>query len=162
MIFSSIFSKSGVSGYFGPFFNEIHLNRNLLPMDYPFVLAHEKAHQFGITSEAEANLYAFIICTTSKDRRLKYSAYQSLLLYFLKDASRMKDYHEILGKIDESVISDLRYRQEYYSKLENETLSDMQTDANDAYLKANKVESGVRNYDQVVSLLLSWYKNTKE
>ena len=95
MIFSSIFSKSGVSGYFGPFFNEIHLNRNLLPMDYPFVLAHEKAHQFGITSEAEANLYAFIICTNSEDQRLKYSAYQSLLLYFLKDASKMKDYQEI-------------------------------------------------------------------
>ena len=64
MIFSSFFAKSGVSGYFGPFFNEIHLNYYLLPMEYPYVLAHEKAHQFGISNEAEANFAAFVICTT--------------------------------------------------------------------------------------------------
>jgi hypothetical protein len=159
MTFSSLFVKSGVSGYFGPFFNEIHLNGQLLPMDYPFVLAHEKAHQFGITSEAEANLYAFVICINSGDQRLKYSASQSLLLYFLRDASKMKDYHEILKKIDEKVIGDLRFRQEYYSSLQNEKLSEMQETANDVYLKANKVEDGVMNYDRVVALLLNWYDN---
>lgn len=162
MTFSSFFVKSGVSGYFGPFFNEIHINGKLLPMDYPFVLAHEKAHQFGITSEAEANLYAFVICINSNDRRLMYSAYQSLLLYFLRDASKMKDYKEILKKIDEKVIGDLRYRQEYYLSLQNEKLAEMQETANDVYLKANKIEDGVMNYDRVVALLLNWYGNVPE
>ena len=90
MIFSSFYSKMGLSGYFGPFFNEIHVNHYLLPLDYPFVLAHEKAHQFGITSEAEANLVAFVICVRSDDQRLRYSGYQSLLLYFLRDASHLE------------------------------------------------------------------------
>jgi hypothetical protein len=159
MTFSSFFAKSGVSGYFGPFFNEIHINGKLLPMDYPFVLAHEKAHQFGITSEAEANLYAFVICIRSGDQRLEYSACQSLLLYFLRDASKMKDYQEILKKIDEKVIGDLRFRQEYYMSLQNAKLSDMQETANDVYLKANKIGDGVMNYNQVVDLLLNWYGN---
>lgn len=161
MIFSSFFSKLGVSGYFGPFFNEIHLNRNLLPIDYPFVLAHEKAHQFGVTSEAEANFIAFVICISSDDQQIKYSGCQSLLLYFLKDASQLKDYHKIFDKIDKRVISDLRMRKKYYTGLQNESLSDMQTAANDTYLKVNNIEKGVKNYDQVVSLVMNWYYNSR-
>jgi hypothetical protein len=160
MIFSSFFGKLGVNGYFGPFFNEIHINSYLLPVDYPFVLAHEKAHQFGITSEAEANLAAFIICIKSGDRQLRYSGYQSLLLYFLKDASQIKEYREYIDKIDKRIIQDLRSRQKYYLGLENKNMSDMQSAVNDAYLKANKIEKGVKNYDQAVSLVISWYYNS--
>lgn len=159
MVFSSFFAKSGVSGYFGPFFNEIHLNDYLLPMDFPYVLAHEKAHQFGMTSEAEANLAAFIICVNSDDKRLRYSGYQSLLVYFLNDASELKDYMEIFHKLDKRVITDLRTRKVYYHGLQNQKLSDMQETANDIYLKANKIKSGVMNYNQVVSLAISWYSN---
>jgi hypothetical protein len=160
MLFSSFFGKLGVNGYFGPFFNEIHIDSYLLPMDYPFVLAHEKAHQFGITSESEANLVAFVICIRSGDIRLKYSGYQSVLLYFLKDAFQMKDYKEYLHKIDEKVIGDIRFRQKYYQNLENKNLSKMQSVVNNAYLKANRIEKGVKNYDQVVSLVISWYHNS--
>jgi len=160
MLLSSFFIKSGVSGYFGPYFNEIHVNYYLLPMDYPFLLAHEKAHQFGITSEAEANLFAFVICITSEDQRLKYSGYQFLLLYFLRDATQMKDYQDYLNKIDSRVRMDLRFRQNYYQGLQNKRLSKMQTAANNAYLKVNHIEKGVKNYNQVVSLVISWYYNS--
>ena len=112
MLFSSYFAKSGISGYFGPFFNEVHLNSYLLPDDYPFLLAHEKAHQFGISNEAEANLTAFIICTTSDDQRLQYSGYLFLLLYFINDASQLSDYKEYIKKIDKPVIDYIRFRQQ--------------------------------------------------
>jgi Protein of unknown function (DUF3810) len=160
MLLSSFFLKLGVTGYFGPFFNEIHLDYYLLPVDYPFVLAHEKAHQFGITSEAEANLVAFIVCIKSGDIQLKYSGYQSLLFYFLKDAYRMKEYREYFSQIDQRVLQDMRFRQKYYQGHENKDLSSMQTAVNNAYLKANKIEKGVKNYDQVVSLVISWYYNS--
>ena len=149
----------GLSGYFGPFFNGIHVNGYLLPMDYPFLLGHEKAHQFGVTSEAEANLVAYVICVTSEDQRLRYSGYQSLLLYFLRDAHHLKDYKDYLNKIDQRVLKDLQYREKYYEGLLNNTLSDMQTAANNSYLKANNIEKGVKNYNQVVSLVISWYYN---
>ncbi len=160
MLFSNLFLKSGVSGYFGPFFNEIHVNRYVLPLDYPFLLAHEKAHQFGNASEAEANLVAFVICIKSDDKRLKYSGYQSLLLYLLKDASKMKGYRDYLTRIDKKVIGDLRFRQKYYEGKQNRTLSEMQTAANNGYLKVNHIDKGVMNYNQVVSLVISWYNNS--
>ena len=160
MLLSSIYTKLGVSGYFGPFFNEIHLNYYLLPMDYPFVLAHEKGHQFGITSEAEANLVAYIICVKSGDQRLVYSGYLSLLLYFLRDATEVREYQEYLNKIDSRVLLDLRFRQKYYLGLQSKILSKIQSAANDSYLKANNIEKGVKNYNQVVSLVINWYYNS--
>ena len=160
MIFSSFFAKSGVSGYFGPFFNEIHLNYYLLPMEYPFVLAHEKAHQFGITNEAEANLAAFVVCMTSDDQRLKYSGYVNLLVYFLSDASQMKDVKDYIRKIDKLVILDLRFQRSHWQGLRNYTLDKVQTAANNAYLKTNNIEEGVKNYNQVVALVISYYHHT--
>ena len=162
MLFSSFFAKSGVSGYFGPFFNEIHLNYYLLPMEYPFVLAHEKAHQFGITNEAEANLCAFIVCSTSNDSRLKYSGYISLLLYFISDAGQLKDTSDYIRKIEKKVILDLRFQRNHWQGLRNVTLDKAQTAANNAYLKTNHIEDGVRNYNQVVSLVMGWYQNKEK
>ena len=160
MLFSLFFAKSGVSGYFGPFFNEIHLNYYLLPFEYPFILAHEKAHQFGITNEAEANLVAFVICTLSGDQKLEYSAYINLLVYFLSDASKLKDVSDFIKKIDKPVIMDLRFQRKHWQGLQNVTLNKVQTAANNAYLKTNNIEEGVMNYNQVVALVISWYQNS--
>ena len=162
MLFSSFFAKSGVSGYFGPFFNEIHLNYYLLPMEYPFVLAHEKAHQFGISNEAEANLCAFIVCTTSDSPELQYSGYINLLLYFISDATQLPDAKEYIRKIDKKVILDLRFQRSHWQGLRNITLDKAQTAANNAYLKTNHIEAGVKNYNQVVSLVVAWYQNKKQ
>ncbi|HBQ81398.1 MAG: hypothetical protein A2X05_04970 [Bacteroidetes bacterium GWE2_41_25] len=159
MLFSNLIAKFGISGYFGPFFNEINLNSRLLPMEYPFLLAHEKAHQFGISGEADANLVAFIICTSSDDRRLKYSGYLALLLYFLEDAQYFRDYREFLGKLDKPVIDELRFRQQYYFGLQNEAMGKAHETVYDAYLKSNHVPHGVENYNQVVELAISWITN---
>jgi hypothetical protein len=159
MIFSGVISKLGISGYFGPFFNEINLNGNILPMDYPFVLAHEKAHQFGIASEADANLAAFIVCSTSEHKQIRYSGYLTLVLYFLGDAKYLSDYKDYVEKIDQQVIDDIQFMQKYYSELRNEKMEKAHEVVYDAYLKKNSIESGIENYHQVVELAISLLQN---
>jgi hypothetical protein len=160
MIFSSLMAKFGLSGYFGPYFNEIHVNGRILPMEYPFVLAHEKAHQFGITSESEANLIAFIICTTSSDRHLQYSGYLYILSYFLSDANKRKDYKDFIMKLSIPVKEDIRYQRKYYLALQNKKMRKVQSAANNVYLKTNFIKTGIKNYNQVVSLVIGWYHNS--
>lgn len=157
ILISSYFAKSGVSGYFGPFFNEVHINHYQLAVDYPFITAHEKAHQFGFANEAEANLAAFIVCSTSEDRRLQYSGYMHLLLYFLNNARHLPEYRDYLSKIDKRVMKDLMHREKYYDGLRNKKLEKVQTAANDVYLKTQNIEKGIKNYDQVVALAIAWY-----
>lgn len=159
MVLSWFFAKSGVTGYFGPFFNEIQLNGYLLPFEYPFTLAHEKAHQFGITEESEANFAAYVICSTSSDPRLQYSGNMQLLLYFLSDAHQLKNYKEYVDRIDKRVINDIQNERKYWREMENKTFDKIQTAANNAYLKTNKIEEGVKNYNKVVSLVITWYYN---
>lgn len=161
MLYSSMVAKFGLSGYFGPYFNEVNLNSKLLPMDYPFSLAHEVAHKAGITSEAEANFVAWVICSESEDKQLRYSADLLLLIYFLNDARQLKDYDIILKKVDKKVMEDLYFRKSYYYKLQNRTLENVASAANDVYLKANHIKSGIKNYDQVVTLAISWYRYKK-
>lgn len=162
MLFSNLIAKFGISGYFGPFFNEINLNRRLLPMEYPFLLAHEKAHQFGVSNEADANLVAFLVCTRSEDPRLNYSGYLALLLYFLEDAQYFSDYREYLGKLNKPVLDEIRFRQQYYYGLQNEVMGKAQETVYDAYLKSNHISSGIENYNQVVELAISWFRHVSK
>jgi len=159
MMFEPLYSKMGVSGYFGPFFNEIHVNNYGLPFTYPFTLAHEMAHQYGIGPESEASLYAFIICAGSSDPVVRYSAYVSVLGYLLRDARRLlpDDYERLISTIRPEIIADLQRNSEHWMAARNETLSDTQDKMYDVYLKTNQVSSGRDNYSEVVGLLVSSY-----
>ena len=159
MLFTSFFAKSGVSGYFGPFFNEVHLNGKLLPTEYPFVLAHEKAHQFGVSSEAEANFIAWYICNESGDNRLKYSGNIQLLQYFLGDPFHREAIKEYLKRFDKKAMADIMKQRNHWKELRNETLDKAQTAANNAYLKTNRIHEGVMNYNSVVRISIEWYLN---
>ena len=155
MIFSGLMSKIGISGYFGTFFSEVNINGKVLPMDYPFLLAHEKAHQFGIASEADANMAAFMVCATAECKKVRYSGYLRLVLYFLGDAQYLSDYRDYIEKIDEQVIEDIRFRQKYYIGLRDEKMEKAHEVVYDAYLKKNHIASGIENYNQVVGLVIS-------
>ena len=159
MMFESFYTKMGVSGYFGPFFNEIHVNNYGLPFTYPFTLAHEMAHQYGIAPESEASLYAFIVCAGSSNPVVRYSAYVSVLGYLLRDVRRLlpDDYESLIAAIRPEIIADLQRNSEHWMAARNETLSDTQDKMYDVYLKTNQVSSGRDNYSEVVGLLVSSY-----
>jgi hypothetical protein len=159
MVFESLFTKMGVSGYYGPFFNEIHINNYSLNFTYPFTLAHEMAHQFGIAKESEANLYAYIVCINSDDERIRYSAYASIISYLLNDVRALMpdEYEEVINSVNPVIIEDLQRNRKHWLSARNETLSDVQNKAYDAYLKGNRISSGRENYSEVVGLLISSY-----
>ncbi len=161
MIFESMFTKMSISGYFGPFFNEVHVNNHSLNFTYPFTLAHEMAHQFGIAQESEANLYAFLVCINSSDERIRYSAYVSTISHLLNDVRSLlpEDYEELANTVRPEIIADLRRNSEHWLSERNKTLSNAQSKAYDAYLKGNRVSSGRENYSEVVGLLISSYND---
>jgi hypothetical protein len=157
---SGFFAQAGISGYFGPFFNEVHLNSNLLPVEYPFVLAHEKAHQFGITGESEANFYAWLVCTGSNSSQLRYSANLVALRYFMHYGYRQEGYKEVVSRIDERVIDDIRKMQQHWIQLRNEKVENVAAKMNDAYLKSNQVEKGINDYTGIVKHILDFSLDT--
>lgn len=158
---SSFFAKAGISGYYGPFFSEIHLNDSLLMIEYPQVLAHESAHQFGITSEAEANFYSWLVCNQSHSKHLKYSANINLLGYFLVQARKLHQYPELIKSIREPVINDFRRIQKHWDQMRDEQIDKAAEKVNDAYLKTNKIKNGIDDYFGVVQFVMD-YKTDAE
>ena len=153
---SRFFAQAGISGYYGPFFNEVQVNSYILPVEYPFVLAHEKAHQFGITNEAEANFYAWLVCTNSKSKQLQYSANLHVLQYFLYQGYQLEEYSDIIAKLDKRVKKDLEKIRENWMSLRNEKVDAAASKVNDFYLKTNKIKAGVKEYSGVVKFVIDY------
>lgn len=153
---SSFFAKASIAGYYGPFFSEVHLNDNLLTIEYPQVLAHESAHQFGVTSEAEANFYSWLVCSQSDSKALRYSGNINTLSYFLSQAKHLHNFQELVHKIDKPVINDIREIQQHWERLRNEKIDKVAGKVNDVYLKTNKVKRGIEDYFGVVQFVMDF------
>ena len=156
MLFARWIAASGISGYFGPFFNEVHVNQHCLPVEYPFTLAHEMAHQFGIPSEAEANFFAWLVCSTSELSAVRYSGNLMLLRYFLYDARKVEGMEEAIQKISPKVKEVFLAIQSHWNALRIQKIDRFQTKANNLYLKTNRVKGGIQDYNRVVKLVLHW------
>lgn len=152
----SFFSKAGISGYYGPFFGEIHVNQDAHPLELPVVMAHEKAHQLGITSEAEAGFFGWLVCYYSHDPCLRYSASLYALRYFINQGYRLEGFEEAAGRIDADVREDLRAIRDHWMSLRNEKIGKAASKANDAYLKTNRIKEGIDDYKGIVGLIMGF------
>ena len=157
-ITTPLMNRMGVLGYFNPFFNEIQVNRRAPRLSYPFTLAHEMVHQFGIANEAETNLIATIITTSSDHPLVRYSGYLQTVRYLINDLRIISPdrYREIVEQIDPHVIADFRTKREHWQQVINPTLSEIQSRINDAYLRANQQASGILSYSEMTGLLVAW------
>lgn len=153
---SSFFAKASIAGYYGPFFSEVHLNDSLLMIEYPQVLVHESAHQFGVTSEAEANFYSWLVCAKSDSKHLRYSGNINTLTYFLSQAKRLHSFPDLVHKIDKPVIADIRKIQQHWEQMRNEKIDKVAGKVNDVYLKTNKVKRGIEDYYGVVQFVMDF------
>lgn len=156
--FNILYSKVGVLGYMGPFFAESHVNRELLPVQYPFTYAHELSHLLGISSEAEANYWAYQICTRSHRSFVRYSGYFGILPYVIFNARMLlgeSDYQAWINTLRPEVIAQLKAERAYWDERYSQMLGKIQSAVYEFYLKGNRISDGQKNYAEVVGMLLA-------
>ncbi len=159
LLFNGLYSSVGVLGFVGPFFCETQLNADLLPAQLPFVYAHEYSHLLGVSSEDEANFWAYTICTRSDEPVLRYAGYYGLLPYVLANAFRVlpeEDYRQFVSTISPAVIAMYNTQREYWNSRYSKTLGRLQSVVYDAFLKGNKVTSGTASYLEVIDMVISF------
>lgn len=158
---SGFFSKVGVTGSMGPFLSESLLNGDMPDSEYPFTAAHEFAHLMGVSSEAEANYFAFSYCCASSDPSVRYSGYLTLLGNILRNARTLlpeEEYVRFLDTLRPEVKDDFNERAQFWADKYSKLLGSIQDKLYNAYLKGNGISSGTKNYDEVVSYLMSGFK----
>ncbi len=145
------FRYAGIDGMTNPYALETIVNGDVLPIERPFVLAHEWAHLAGLAHEAEAGFVAWITCLHA-DEQAKYSAW--LVIFPLAAASLDEGrVRSLTASLSGTVRDDLRAIANR-SRRASPAIRDAAFRIYDRFLKANRVQEGVRSYGGMLELVL--------
>jgi uncharacterized protein DUF3810 len=145
------FRWAAIDGMTDPFFLEIILNPDVLPVERPFVVAHEWAHLAGYADESEANFVAWLTCARG-DALARYSGWLALYGHLgnaLPRADRLA-LAALLGPGPRQDILAINARLVRSKPVVRRAARDVY----DSYLRANRVEQGIESYEAVVRLVL--------
>ena len=146
------FQRAGVAGMTDPFLLETLVASDLLPVERPFVVAHEWSHLAGIADEGEANFVGWLACLRGSAAD-QYSAW--LFLYGeLTRSVTAPDRAALASALADGPRADLRAIRDRVARHLNPRVSAAGWRVYDSYLKANRVESGAASYAEVVRLVL--------
>lgn len=157
-VLSRFFSMMGVSGIYCPFTIEANINGEMVGMEKPFTACHELSHLKGFMNEGEANYIGWLACINSPEEAFNSSGWLMAWIYagnslYRTDPDR---YYELREKLPEEAIRELDENTEFWATHENKA-AEVQDRVNDAYLKSNGQEQGIRTYNQLTTLMLLWY-----
>lgn len=159
MLYTPLASMAGVTGSMAPFFCEFTLNGDVQPHLFAATYAHEYAHLQGITSEGEANFYAYLATTQSTDKGIRFSGYYSILGHVFNNAYVLMspdDYQALYESLRPEIKTLLEEDRAYWKEKYSETFGKIQDYFFDLYLKLHKVEGGRKNYSEVIGLILAY------
>ncbi|RFZ95558.1 DUF3810 domain-containing protein [Mucilaginibacter conchicola] len=149
----------GTSGYYNPFTGEAQMNYEMPVFNRPFVACHEMSHQMGYGPEDEANFVGYLAASGSKDRLLRYSAY-NLAVGELMRTMRFTDtviFKQLRETISPQVRADFKAERQYWLSYQTK-LNAVSSVFYDNFLKANNQPQGLETYNRMVLLLMARYK----
>jgi hypothetical protein len=151
-VFNFYFTRVSVDGMTGPFFLETLANGTLLPYERAATVAHEWSHLAGYADESEANFVGWLICMRGPVAA-QYSGWLSLYGSVIGALPR-SDRDDIALRLEEGPRADLRAISDRIRRHAVPAASRAGYALYDRFLKANRVEAGVRSYGEVLRLLL--------
>jgi hypothetical protein len=145
------FRWAAIDGMTDPFFLETLVNADVLPVERPFVVAHEWSHLAGYAHEAEANFLGWVICQRG-DAQAQYSGWLSLY-WHMAASLPVEERRAIDAALQPGPRRDLQAVIERYRR-SAPRVRVVAWQVYDRFLKANRVTEGVASYNGVVTLVL--------
>jgi hypothetical protein len=150
------------SGIYIPYVLEGHLDKGLHPLQWPFTMAHEMAHGYGVTDERECNFLAFVITTNISQKEVQYSGYVAYWRYLmgaLKKVDREK-FTQLYNEMDPLFLKDLQSIYAYVDRFP-EWLPYARDKIYDNYLKAHGVNDGIISYGKMIEMIAAYNMKMK-
>lgn len=158
-LLSPLLNYMGTAGYYNPFTSESQLNYLMPVFDKPFSACHELSHQTGFAREDEANFAGFIAASGFPDRLLRYSAYYAGVEEFMRYLRRRDtSLHKALRqRISPLVYQDFKADSAYWTRYQGDAAA-VSGVLYDRFLKINNQPHGLRTYNRMIVLTMSWYR----
>lgn len=164
VLFGDVMSYQSLMGLYSAFTLESMYNGDMMTYNVPDTMCHELSHMKGFMREDEANFIAYLACRESGNPVLQYSGAMNAFVYAtnqLYAAAGSEVYAEIFSLVDEKPIQELAKNDAFWQQFEG-PVKEVSQAANDAYLKANDQEDGMKSYGRMVDLLLAEYFDQAE
>lgn len=150
-IYGAYFRWTTVDGMVDPFALEVLANPDLLPFERTFVAAHEWAHLAGFADEAEANFVAWLTCIRAGPAA-QYSGWLSLYWQIGSEVGP-DDRRRLWEAVAEGPRRDVQAINDRLQRGQLPFLQKASWRVYDRYLRANRVEEGIRSYGKVITLI---------
>ncbi len=149
--------RISTAGFYFPFGGEGYWDAGLHDLVVPFVMAHELAHNYGITDEGEANFIAFHTCIQSEHAFIRYCGYLNFWRYVARQFRYMdpEGFEKEWACLSDTIKNDLIQIHEQHD-LYPDILPQVRDVIYDTFLRAQGVQSGLESYAEVVKLELAY------
>lgn len=149
----------GYTGYYNPFTGEAQVNTTVPLFLQPDIAVHEMGHQLGYAKEDEASFAGYLAARNSTDTVFQYSTYLSLYMYANRDVYSFDSIksRESLNLLLPGIKSDLKEWRDFNLAHEG-YLEPALRWLYSNYLKINQQPKGLNSYNQVIALLVAYYK----
>lgn len=148
------------AGVYIPFVFEGHIDAGLPKIQWPFTMAHEMSHGYGVTDEGECNFIAVLVCQNTDDPYIMYSGKLTYWRYLANSLYQVSPRlgQKLINQRSTSVSNDISHIRktldaypDYMPKLRDLIY--------DSYLRSHGVASGIASYGKVVNLMQMWKKS---
>lgn len=162
-LMSLLQSYNGTAGYLNPLTGEAQVNDRITKTGYPTTVCHEMAHQIGFAAENEANFVGFLAANYNDDIYFKYASYRMAFGYCISELRKrnLKISKELWQTVHKGIGKDFNDTYLFWQQYKNPFEPIVKKGYN-AYLKANKQDKGIKSYNYVVDLLITYFETSEK
>ena len=157
LLFPAFLSVQNLSGIYSPFTIEANYNSAMVSYNLPFTACHELSHLRGFMQEEEANFIGFLACVNTDDTAFNYSGYLLGWIYATNELyeADYDAFEEIYDRLSANVKTDLSANSRFWKQYDSRVAEV----SGQIYLKANGQSDGVKSYDRMVDLMITWFRS---
>ena len=157
LVSSPVVTYTHISGIYCDYTGEININVNYPDYVVVSTVAHEMAHQRGVSPENEANFMAYAVLSETDDPYLCYAgaldAWNTVSGYLRRaDPDGYKELYKSLG---DTAQNELYAYSKFFDKYRDSEAANVANSVNDAYLKSQGT-SGTVSYDESTYLIVKY------
>ncbi|MBL0027165.1 MAG: DUF3810 domain-containing protein [Saprospiraceae bacterium] len=157
-----ILLRISTAGVYIPFVCEGHIDSGMNALQWPFTLAHEMAHGYGFTDEGECNFIGFLTSINSNDPYVNYSGWLAYWRYLYFDVYSLSESNAevVFDCLFLGVKADLKAIRADVNKYPD-IFPSLRDGFYELYLKFHGVNHGLKSYNEIIELVLTWKKNER-